>query len=92
MEKVANWGNDKIPLPAIGDLSNNKSREIFQNAEEALIKQKTEELSEKEFQKFYWDRLSQDKFKRFEQEFNELSQSAEQLAEKRADDYLRWLK
>ena len=91
-EKVANWGNDKIPLPAIGDLSNNKSREIFQNAEEALIKQKTEELSEKEFQKFYWDRLSQDKFKRFEQEFNERSQSAEQLAEKRADDYLKWLK
>ncbi len=91
-EKVANWGNDKIPLPAIGDLSNNKSREIFQNAEEALIKQKTEELSEKEFQKFYWDRLSQDKFKRFEQEFNERSQSAEQLAELRIDDYIKWLK
>lgn len=91
-EKVSDWGNDKITIPSIRDLSNNKRREIFQEAEEAFIKQQTEELSEKEFQKFYWDRLSQDKLKNFEQEFNKRSQAAEQLAEKRADDYLKWLK
>lgn len=91
-EKVSDWGNDKITIPSIRDISNNKRREIFQEAEEAFIKQQTEELSEKEFQKFYWDRLSQDKLKNFEQEFNKRSQAAEQLAEKRADDYLKWLK
>ncbi len=91
-ENVAKWGRDKIIPVYTRDLSNSKSREIFQGAEEALIKQQTEELSQKEFQKFYWDRLSQDKFKRFEQEFNERSQSAEQLAELRIDDYIKWLK
>lgn len=91
-ENVAKWGRDKIIPVYTRDLSNSISREIFQGAEEALIKQQTEELSQKEFQKFYWDRLSQDKFKRFEQEFNERSQSAEQLAELRIDDYIKWLK
>ena len=91
-ENVANWGRDKITNDYYRALSNSISREIFQGAEEALIKQQTEELSEREFQKQYWDRLSQDKFKRFEQEFNERSQSAEQLAQLRIDDYIKWLK
>lgn len=91
-ENVAKWGRDKIIPVYTRDLSNSISREIFQGAEEALIKQQTEGLSQKEFQKFYWDRLSQDNFKRFEQEFNERSQSAEQLAELRIDDYIKWLK
>ncbi|WP_294843315.1 T6SS effector BTH_I2691 family protein [uncultured Gilliamella sp.] len=91
-EEFAKWGKDKITHDYPRVISNNKSREIFQKAEEALIKQQTEELSQKEFQKQYWDRLSQDKFKRFEKEFNERNQSAEQLAEKRIDDYIKWLK
>ena len=52
----------------------------------------TPKLSEDEFKEKYWNRLSQDKLKKFEEEFNKHSQFAEQLAAKRIDDYLKWLK
>ncbi|MWN91369.1 hypothetical protein GQ597_11760 [Gilliamella sp. Pra-s65] len=91
-EKFSSWGNDKITIPSIGDMANNKRREIFQKAEEELLEQQTEELSKEDFKKFYWNRLSQEKMDEFEKEFNELSQSLEELAEKRADDYIKWLK
>ena len=91
-EEFSKWGNEKIINPSARDVSNNKRREVFQEAEEVLIKQQTEELSKEEFQNLYWNRLSQDKLKKFEEEFNKHSQFAEQLAEKRIDDYLKWLK
>lgn len=91
-EKFSSWGNDKITIPSIGDMANNKRREIFQKAEEGLLEQQTEELSKEEFKKFYWDRLSQEKLDKFEKTFNEFSQKAEELAEKRTDDYIKWLK
>jgi hypothetical protein len=91
-EKFSTWGNDKITIPSIRDMANDTRREIFQKAEEGILEQQTEELSKEEFEKFYWDRLSQEKLDKFEKKFNELNQKAEELAEKRADDYIKWLK
>lgn len=91
-EKYSSWGDDKIMIPSIRDMAKSKRREIFQKVEEGLIEQQTEKLSKEEFKKFYWDRLSQEKLDKFEKTFNEFSQKAEELAEKRTDDYIKWLK
>jgi hypothetical protein len=91
-EKYAHWNDDKITLPAIRDIANSYRSKIFKKMEEELLEQQTEELSKEEFKKFYWDRLSQEKLDKFEKEFNELSQNVEELAEKRTDDYIKWLK
>ncbi|OCG31407.1 hypothetical protein A9G33_05175 [Gilliamella sp. Choc3-5] len=91
-EKYAHWNDDKITLPAIRDIANSYRSKIFKKMEEELLEQQTEELSKEEFKKFYWNRLSQEKMDKFEKEFNELSQNVEELAEKRTDDYIKWLK
>lgn len=52
----------------------------------------TKEMAEKEFQKKYWSRLSQEKLNIFEDDFKILSEQAEILAEKRTKDYIKWLK
>jgi hypothetical protein len=93
LEEISKGNYNKDMFPAVDKMVNSKKRrEIFQKVEEELLKQQTEELSKEEFEKFYWDRLSQEKLDNFEQAFNTKSQTAEQLAEKRTDDYIKWLK
>ncbi|MWN91038.1 hypothetical protein GQ597_10020 [Gilliamella sp. Pra-s65] len=52
----------------------------------------TQEASEDEFEKKYWNRLSQEKLDTFKKNFDEKSQLAEQKAENHSQDYIKWLK
>lgn len=91
-KEISSWGNDKITIPSIRDLSNTTRDRVFKDAEEQIIKNETEEVSSTEFQKKYWSRLSQAKIDQFEREFEKRSEDAEKLAEKRSNDYIKWLK
>ena len=66
-----------------------KSEELYKKDVESTY---TKELAEKEFQEKYWNRLSQEKINKFENDFKQLSEKAEKLAELRAKDYIKWLK
>ncbi|OCG20899.1 hypothetical protein A9G11_09375 [Gilliamella sp. wkB108] len=92
LKNFSRYGMDKVQVPSAVDMSEYERTKVFEKMEENIIKNQTEELSQKELQELYWSRLSQEKIDNFEKEMNDYSQYAEKIAEYRADDYIKWLK
>jgi hypothetical protein len=88
---VAHRANSKLVLRSHRDMSNATIGAMTKEYQKAVLKNQTEEISKEEFQKKYWSRLSQEKIDNFKNLFEQKSQAAEVLAEKRSQDLKKWL-